>query len=280
MPDTQPAPAAMSDSKQPKARKVDVPDGAVLTLDDDIGFIALVDRMHQDAALKVVNAARISYDREKADYGPEDQRLARFLWVHGHTSPYRHSFFTFHWKAPLFVFRQAFKYQVGSTWREYEVDGETVSLEVFDVLFDTDKGCSWNEISGRYVRWTPEFYVPARMRSNPPHGNKQASVELPADFEHEAERARMLAECEEAFARYRERLERGVAKEIARILLPQNLYTQAYWTVSLQGVIHFLSQRLKPDAQYEIRRYAEGIDRLLRPELDRIGISRAMLEGK
>jgi len=252
----------------------------VMTLDDDIGFVALVDRMAEDPALKVVNAARISYDKQKDGFAPEDEKLARFLWVHGHTSPYRHSFYSFHWKAPLFVFRQAFKYQVGSTWREYEVDGESVSLEVFDVLFDTDKGCSWNEISGRYVKWTPEFYVPAKMRSNPPHGNKQASFELPADYDHEAERARMIAECEEMFRLYRERLDRGVAKEIARLMLPQNVYTQAYWTVSLQGVIHFLAQRLKPDAQYEIRRFAEGIHALVADDLERLGITRELIAGE
>ena len=72
-------------------------------------------------------------------------------------------------------------------------------------------------------------------------------------------------------------LERGVAKELARILLPQNVYTQAYWTVSLQGVIHFLSQRLQPDAQYEIRRYAEGVYQLVASELARVGITRELL---
>ena len=260
-----------------KAKQLDVPAGAITTLDDDVGFVALVDRMQQDAALKVVNAARISYRRRKEEFTPEDRGLARFLWVHGHTSPYRHSFYTFHWKAPLFVFRQAFKYQVGSTWREYEANGETVSLEVFDVLFDTDKGCSWNEISGRYVRWTPEFYVPRRMRANPPHGNKQASVELPEGFDHEGERARMVAECESAFRLYEERLARGIAKEIARMVLPQNVYTQAYWTVSLQGVIHFLSQRLEPDAQLEIRRYAEAVFELVKDDLERLGIDREAL---
>ncbi len=270
----------MSQTKTLKPTKLDMPDGAVLTLDDGIGFLALVDRMREDPALKVVNAARISYQKQKEGWSPEDEKLARFLWVHGHTSPYRHSFFTFHWKAPLFVFRQAFKYQVGSTWREYEVNGESVSLEVFDVLFDTDKGCSWNEISGRYVKWTPEFYVPAKMRANPPHGNKQASVVLPDDYDHEAERQRMIAECEDMFRRYNERLERGVAKEIARLLLPQNLYTQAYWTVSLQGLIHFLAQRLKPDAQFEIRRYAEAVWQLVGEDLERIGVGREIVEGK
>jgi len=257
-----------------KASKLDAPEGAVPTLGDGIGFVALVDRMRQDAALKVVNAARISYSKKKDEFTPDDAKLARFLWVNGHTSPYRHSFFTFHWKAPLFVFRQAFKYQVGSTWREYEVDGETVSLEVFDVLFDTDKGCSWNEISGRYVRWTPEIYVPQRMRANPSHGNKQSSIELADDFDHDDERRRMMGECAEAFRLYQERLDRGVAKEIARMCLPQNVYSQAYWTVSLQGVIHFLSQRLHPDAQHEIRSYAEAVLALVKDDLERLGIGR------
>jgi len=259
--------------------KVGMPAGAIETLDDGIGFVALVDRMQQDSALKVVNSARISYDKQKTEHGDKDRKLASFLWEHGHTSPYRHSFYTFHWKAPLFVFRQAFKYQVGSGWREYEVEGQTVSLEVFDVMFDTDKGCSWNEVSGRYVQWTPEFYVPGVMRANPPHGNKQASVDLPPEFDHQAERDLMLAQCNAAFALYEERIERGVAKEIARMLLPQNLYSQAYWTVSLQGVIHFLDQRLKPDAQYEIRRCAQGIARLVADDLERVGVSVAELEA-
>lgn len=251
-----------------------LPSGAVETLDDGIGFVRLVDRMQTDPALKVVNAARISYDKKKAAFDAKDKKLCAFLWVNGHTSPYRHSFFTFHWKAPLFVFRQAFKYQVGSGWRKYEVDGEPVSLEVFDVMFDTDKGCSWNEVSGRYVEWTPEFYVPKVMRSNPPHGNKQASVDLGPEFDHEAERALMMAECRESHERYKQRIARGVAKEIARLCLPQSVYSQAYWTVSLQGVLHFLEQRLKADAQFEIRRYAEAVHQLLEVDLERLGITR------
>ena len=84
----------------------------------------------------------------------------------------------------------------------------------------------------------------------------------------------MLAECQEAFRLYEERIARGVAKEIARSCLPQNLYSQAYWTVSLQAVLHFLDQRLKPDAQFEIRRYAEAVHALLAEDLERIGIQR------
>ena len=254
-----------------------LPRGAHETLEDGIGFVALVDRMQVDPALKVVNAARISYEKRKDEFDDKDRKLCSFLWEHGHTSPYRHSYYTFHWKAPLFVFRQAFKYQVGSGWRTYEVDGESVSLEVFDILFDTDKGCSWNEVSGRYVQWTPEFYVPKVMRGNPPHGNKQSSVALDPSFDHERERELMLEECRRNFQLYEERLARGVAKELARLLLPQNVYSQAYWTVSLHGVLHFLEQRLKPDAQHEIRAYAESVYELVREDLERIGVRREAL---
>ena len=264
---------------KPPVNQLDIPDGAKMTLDDGIGFVALVDRMEQNAALKVVNAARISYRKRKDRFTKEDGVLARYLWDEGHTSPYRHAFYTFHWKAPLFVFRQAFKYQVGCAWREYEADGQSISLEAFEVMFDTDKGCSWNEISGRYVQWSREFYVPARMRANPSHGSTQASVELGGEFDHDGERAAIIAECEEAFQRYEARLERGVAKEIARMALPQNIYTQAYWTVSLQGVIHFLSQRLHPDAQFEIRRFAEGVYELVGEDLERLGLSREAIIG-
>lgn len=251
---------------------IDQPPGSLDVLGDGLSFVALVDRMQQDPALKVVNSARISYDKQKDGFDERDQKLCSFLWEHGHTSPYRHSFFTFHWKAPLFVFRQAFKYQVGSGWRTYEVEGQEVSLEVFDMMFDTDKGCSWNEVSGRYVQWSPEFYVPGVMRANPPHGNKQASVDLPDDFDHDGERAAMLAECEDAFSLYEARIDRGVAKEIARMQLPQNLYSQAYWTVSLQGVLHFLEQRLKADAQFEIRAFARGVADLIAADLERVGV--------
>ncbi|MFT5081717.1 MAG: thymidylate synthase (FAD) [Bacteroidia bacterium] len=262
----------------PVKKSMDTPETARMTLDDDIGFLALVDRMQENHALKVVNSARISYSNQKTETDEADKKLSRYLWMHGHTSPYRHSFYTFHWKAPLFVFRQAFKYQVGSTWREYEADGQSISLEAFDVMFDTDKGCSWNEVSGRYVQWTPEFYVPATMRANPSHGNKQASVDLGEGFDHAGERDSMIAECKSMFDLYEERIDRGIAKEIARMCLPQNIYTQAYWTVSLQGVIHFLSQRMKKDAQWEIRRYAVAIFESIEKDLADLGLTREMFE--
>jgi len=267
-----------------KARKLDAPPGALFPLGDQIGFIGLVDWMHsQKAGLKVVNAARISYNREKQMMTDKDRDLARFLWVHGHTSPYRHTFYTFHWKAPLFVFRQAWKYQVGGAWREYEMrGGEPITAKAFDILVDTDKGCSWNEISGRYVALNDEFYIPKVFRGNPPHGNKQSSTQdaLPSGFDHIAERKLMEAECKRTYQLYQERLERGVAKEIARTLLPQSIYTQAYWTVSLQGIIHFLEQRLKDDAQHEIRAYAQAIYSLMEDDLTELGVSKHLVTKK
>ena len=86
---------------------------------DNIGFVGLVDRMIQDHPLKVVNSARISYKNSKEAFDHKDKNLTKYLWNHEHTSPFRHSYYTFHLKSPLFVFRQWIKYQVGSTWRGY-----------------------------------------------------------------------------------------------------------------------------------------------------------------
>jgi thymidylate synthase (FAD) len=240
----------------------------------DHGSVSLVDRMGQDVALKVVNSARISYNKTKDSFDEKDRKLTNFLLNNEHTSPFRHSFYTFHVKAPLFVFRQWMKYQVGSTWRTYEVGGKEVPLEVFDHLYDLDKGCSWNEVSGRYVELEPEFYFPAKLRANPPHGNKQASSENDYKGDPNYDLGQMKHAVERAYSIYNGLIKTGVAKEIARMILPQNIYSEAYWTCSLQSVIHFLHQRLKPDAQFEIREYAEGIYNLIESDLTKLGINK------
>ena len=122
--------------------QLDIPEGALETLDDGIGFVALVDRMREDPALKVVNSARISYQNQKQSFDEKDAKLCEFLWKHGHTSPFRHSFFTFHWKAPLFVFRQAFKSYISGDWPTafdhidrclelWEDDGPTKAIQLY-----------------------------------------------------------------------------------------------------------------------------------------------------
>jgi len=251
-------------------------------LKDGISLISLVDRMEKDPALKVSNSARISYNKTKQEFDEKDKKLTKFLWNHEHTSPFRHSYFTFHIKLPLFVARQLMKYQVGSGFRTFEVDGEEVSLEIFDHFYDTDKGCSWNEISGRYTQTSEQFYIPKEMRSNPPHGNKQASEgyvnpldQEDHDYLHEKEAVILMQHhAEWSLEKYNILIKNGVAKEIARMILPQNIYTECYWTLSLQAIIHFLHQRLKPDAQYEIRMLAEGVYELMQETLNKIGLTK------
>lgn len=241
--------------------------------EDNIGFVSLVDKMQNDMPLKVVNSARISYNKSRDEFSEKDKRLTMFLWENNHTSPFRHSFYTFHIKAPLFVFRQWMKYQVGSVWKTFEIDGQDISLDIIDHFYDTDKGCSWNEISGRYVELKPEFYFPAKLRGNPPHGNKQTSEEQYYIGPVEYNLNQMAHAVDKAYSIYEGLIKTGVAREIARMILPQNIYSEAYWTCSLQSVIHFLNQRLTSDAQFEIRKCAEGIYDLMKEDLQKIGIN-------
>ena len=241
-------------------------------LGDDHSKVELVDVMSEDIALKVVNSARISFGTESKEYTDKDKKLASFLWNHEHSSPYRHSFYTFAISCPLFVFRQWVKYQVGSGWRSFEADGEEISIEVFDQMFDTDKGCSWNEFSGRYAILEPQFWIPEHARVQSPTGNKQKSVRTDNPILTEDLQLLYASNQKETYQRYEYALSIGVAKELARPLLPQNIYTHSYWTVSLQGIIHFLKQRTKEDAQEEIQSYAKAIQSLVQEDLDRLGI--------
>lgn len=248
------------------------------TFSDKIGFVGLIDRMVQEHPLKVVNSARLSYSNNKEEFDHKDQRLTKYLWDHEHTSPFRHSYYTFHCKSPLFVFRQWIKYQVGCTWRGYNVNNSSTSLEVFDFFFDLDKGCSWNEISARYTELKPEFYIPEKFRTNSGHASKQGSEDIQWTDKQHLDMAKVFSErSERAYQEYLEYIDTGIAREMARIMLPQNIYTQAYWTVSLQAILHFLSQRLKADAQFEIRHYAETIYSLIEEDLSLLGISKEQL---
>ena len=249
-------------------------------LNDGISFVTLKDRMIIDAPLKTINSARISYNKEKKVFEEKDSNLATFLWNEEHTSPFRHSYFTFHIKLPIFVARQFMKYQVGAGFRTYEVEGNEVSLEVFDHFYSTDNGCSWNEVSGRYTQTSEDFYLPSELRSNPPHGNKQSSGEYtnPLDRHDVANLYPDALYCMKEWGKdslnfYHKLIANGVAKEIARMILPQNIYTECYFTASLQAILHFLQQRLKLEAQFEIRALAVGIHKLIKEDLDKLGLS-------
>jgi len=251
-------------------------------LKDTKSSVSLIDKMKHDHALKVTNAARVSYDNEKEEFTEKDKKLTKFLWGHEHTSPFRHSYYTFQIKLPLIIARQLMKYQVGSTFRTTELNGEEITIQEFDHIYDVDKGCSWNEVSGRYTTTSEDFYTPSKLRSNPGHGNKQSSGEYinPMDkysmgYLYDGEiQEHMQDQCKRAIYLYKRLIDNGVAKEMARGILPQYMYTKATWTISLQSVIWFLHQRLKSDAQWEIQQLAEGIYELVKDDLGKLGLSK------
>jgi thymidylate synthase (FAD) len=197
------------------------------------GFVGLVDHMGSD--LSVVNAARVSYGKRSTEFSAADDKLIRYLWRNKHTSPFRHASLQFHIKAPIFVLRQWMKHQVG---------------------------CSWNEISGRYVEFLPEFYVPEEFRKQSKL-NKQGST----GTIEEKDKAALIYETSlnYAFRDYARLLELGVCREQARMTLPTALYSECYWTTSLQAVLHFIKLRSDSHSQWEIQQYANAIKGIVEP---------------
>ena len=201
----------------------------------DKGFVELIDHMGSD--LSVVNGARISMGKRKEVFDDKDAGLINYLAEHDHTSPFRIPHVVLHIKAPIFVMRQWMRYKIGS---------------------------DFNEISGRYVEFEQEYYVPKVFRSQSKNLKQGSDGELTMADAIRAEQV-YLRSCRNAFASYEDLLEVGVAKEQARMVLPLALYTEVYWTASLQAVAHFLLQRLDPHAQWEIREYAKAVKELILP---------------
>lgn len=204
----------------------------------DKGYVRLVDFMGSD--LSVVNAARASFAKESKEFGEKDERLLDFLMREEHTSPLRHCFVTFEVKAPLFVARQWWRYIVSSA--------------------HTESTPGWSEASRRYITMEPEFYVPDIWRKAP-ENRKQGSGGVINDEVLNTELGQRLQRIIDAgLEAYEFALEAGVAPEQARLFLPAyGMYTIWRWSCSLQSVLHFLSQRLADDAQWEIRQYAEVV---------------------
>lgn len=208
----------------------------------DKGYVRLVDVLGSD--LSIVNAARVSYDKESEEFSDKDQKLIDFLIREGHTSPFRHAALTFEVYAPLFVARQWWKYAVAST----HVDDQN----------------GWNESSRRYITENEEFYIPNeyewRMK---PENSKQGSGDLFGP-EHGAEFTRHLAmHVKNSHGLYEYAIEQGIAPEQARLFLPAyGMYVRWRWTVSLQGAMTFLEQRLGHDAQVEIQEFAKAVRNL------------------
>lgn len=202
----------------------------------DKGFVRLVDFMGGDAA--VVQGARVSFGQEsKGD--ERDRKLINYLMRHEHGTPFEMAVFKFHVKAPLFVARQWFRHRVGS----------------------------YNEISYRYVEVEDEFYVPEELRAQDAK-NKQASFAGGFTAEQQAEgRALIEAAYAEAYAKYEELLKLGVAREMARIVLPVGLYTQFYVAYNARSLMNFVRLRTGAGAQHEIKEYAAAMGEIFKEKM-------------
>jgi thymidylate synthase (FAD) len=200
----------------------------------DHGFVRLDDAMASD--LSVVNAARVSFARRKEELDDSDAGLIRFLMRDRHGTPFEHNAFRFHVRCPLFVAREWFRHRVGS----------------------------FNEFSMRYAKATDEFYVPEPEDVRSQLGKPGAYTFEPVDPElAEATREELRAVYEHAFSTYERLVEQGVARELARVVLPVGAYTEFYWTLNARSLMNFVSLRAAETAQREIRRYADACERFL-----------------
>ena len=209
--------------------------------------VTLIEHMGSD--LSVVNAARVSFNKESdwesiTPAGPvrdvlkeSDEKLIAYLAKHNHWTPFAHTSLQFRIKAPIFVARQLGKHQVGLVW---------------------------NEISRRYVDYEPEFYFPEYWRGKP-ENKKQGSSDKVIDINPATKSGpSLLDNYEQAIRRcmwaYDDLLRKGVAPEMARMVLPQSMFTEWYWTGSLAAFARVCSLRVKLDVQEETRDVASLID--------------------
>ena len=209
----------------------------------DHGFVELVDHMGSD--LTVVNSARVSFGKRKTELSDGDKKLIKYLAQHKHWSPFRHVYVQFHCKVPEFVARQWYKHVVGIAY----TDAATIDH-------------AWNEVSLRYVDASEfDYYIPQGFRKQS-EDNKQASTdEVLTDPKIEAS---FKKQCDEALKLYHSLIEQGVAREQARGVLPLTIYTEFYWSVSLQALVNFIQLRKHAGAQYEIRLYAEALEQFVK----------------
>ena len=195
--------------------------------------VTYIDHMGSD--LSVVNAARVSFGKKsewmpRIHYGeqlvlkPKDAKLIKYLAKHKHKSPFNHTFVTFHVKAPIFVARQLVKH-------EY---------------------MPWNEISRRYVDDDPEFYFPLTWRGRSTDKKQGSEGEVKSNFN-------INYHTMTALKGYQQMLDEGVAPEQARMILPQSMMTEWYWSGTLFAFAKMCSLRLKSDTQEETQLVAQKV---------------------
>jgi thymidylate synthase (FAD) len=201
----------------------------------DKGFVSLISHMGND--LMVVNAARVSFNKKATEMSEKDAKLISYLAKHRHWTPFAHPQITLHIKAPISIRTQLFKHKIGMVE---------------------------NEISRRYVKDEPDYYIP-EWRSAPSGGAKQGSDDFITDIVIEDYDRAYNRVAMDAIDAYNLLLKEGVAPEQARFVLPQGVYTEWWWTGSLSAFARIYSQRIDPHAQWEVREYAASISKLIEP---------------
>ena len=190
--------------------------------------VALIDYMGGD--LTVVNSARVSFGKKKDKFEPKDKKLITYLAKHGHWTPFGHVSLQFHIIAPVFVARQLVKHQVGLVW---------------------------NEVSRRYVDTKPEIYTPKSWRRYAEDKKQGSSAEIA--WKRWTEYESLVKTCVGAYERM---MANGICPEQARMILPQSMMTEWYWSGTLMAFARVCNLRCKPDAQLQTRMITDQIDEL------------------
>ena len=209
---------------------------------DGIGYVEYIDHMGTDTT--VVNAARVSFGKHKRVIDEKDEKLIKYLVKHRHTSPFEHCSVTFRFTVPLFIRSQHHRHR---TW-------------------------AYNEISRRYTSYDIQFYEPKEFRKQH-KSNRQASVRdnlfdpviHPNIFDDSiGETASEVVERyhKESLKLFELLIDKGVCREQARGILPQNMYTQYYGTVNMSNLIKFINLRTHEGAQWEIQKVAEACQQI------------------
>lgn len=215
----------------------------------DHGFVALVDAMPrlvpegQTADAAIVQAARVSYG-QGTKHISEDRGLIRYLLRHRHTTPFEMVEFKFHIAMPIFIARQWIRHRTANV----------------------------NEYSARYSILQDRFYTPSLDAVRKQSGSNRQGGEETFSLQGDADQAttagaflNYLKDAEGLYAKYLKLTEQGVSRELARMGLPVNVYTEWYWKCDLHNILRFLSLRLDAHAQSEIRVYAQAMAALLEP---------------
>jgi thymidylate synthase (FAD) len=200
----------------------------------DHGYVELHDCMGDD--LRIVNMARQSFGQKSVSVGPKEEGLIGFLMKHRHGTPFEGPVFTFNVKCPIFVAREWMRHRIGS----------------------------FNEYSGRYSKMIEEFYIPATEQVRRQKGKAGEYTFTPCSEEVASAAKEIIAyNNAHAWRHYESLLDLGVAKEVARMVLPVNLYTQFTWVVNLRSLFNFIALRSNDRAMWEIRQYSLQIEELI-----------------